>query len=56
MSSSSFFSSKITKNRSKRDMIGAEMSMLNLSVLLLSYLPNFGLAAARIEDRALSVA
>ena len=56
ISSSSFFSSKITKNRSKRDMIGAEMSVLNLRVLLLSYLPHFGLAAARIEERALSVA
>jgi hypothetical protein len=35
-SSSSFFSSKITKNRSKRDMIGAEISTFHLSDLVRS--------------------
>jgi len=53
---SSLFSSKITKKRSKRDMIGGEMSTLKRSDFERSYLPNTGLAAARIEDLALSVA
>lgn len=55
-SSSSFFSSKMTKNKSKRDIIGGEISMLNLRDLVRSYLPLRGLAAARIEVRALRVA
>ncbi len=55
-SSMSFLSSNTTKNRSKRDMMGGEMSMLNLSDLLLSYLPMIGLAAARIEVLAFKVA
>ena len=37
-------------------MMGAEMSILYLRDLVRSYLPLFGLAAARIEVRALSVA
>jgi len=55
-SSTSFFSSKITKNRSKRDIIGGEMLTLYLSDFARSYLPKTGLAAARIEVLALSVA
>ena len=55
-SSSSFFSSKITKKRSNLDMIGAEISTLYLRLLDLSYLPKRGLAAAKIEDLALRVA
>jgi hypothetical protein len=55
-SSSSLFSSKITKKRSNLDMIGGEMSTLCLNGLDLSYLPLIGLAAARIEALALRVA
>ena len=55
-SSLSFFSSKMTKKRSKRDIIGAEMSTLYRRDLVRSYLPLLGLAAAKIEVRALSVA
>ena len=46
----------MTKKRSKRDMIGGEMSTLYRNDLVLSYLPLTGLAAARIEVRAFSVA
>jgi hypothetical protein len=55
-SSTSFFSSKITKKRSKRDIIGGEMLTLNFRGLERSYLPKVGLAAAKIEVLALSVA
>lgn len=55
-SSSSRFSSKITKNRSNLDMIGGEMSTLNLRFFDLSYLPLIGFAAAKIEALALRVA
>ena len=41
---------------SKRDIIGAEMLTLNLKVLVLSYLPKTGLAAARIDALAFKVA
>jgi hypothetical protein len=41
---------------SNLDMIGAEMFKLYLKVLVLSYLPYTGLAAARIEALALRVA
>jgi hypothetical protein len=44
------------KKMSKRDMIGAEMLTLNLNDLFLSYLPSYGLAAAKIEALALRVA
>lgn len=55
-SSSSLFSSKMTKKRSNLDMMGAEISTLYLRDLDLSYLPKRGLAAARIEDLAFRVA
>lgn len=41
---------------SNLDIIGAEILTLNLKVLVLSYLPNTGLAAARIDARAFRVA
>ncbi len=44
------------KKRSNLDMIGGEMSTLYLSDLPALYLPNRGLAAARIEVLALRVA
>ena len=46
----------MTKKRSNLDMIGPEMSTLYLRDLDLSYLPNRGLAAAKIEDLAFRVA
>tara|TARA_B110000285_G_scaffold232926_1_gene305301 strand:- start:1242 stop:1439 length:198 start_codon:yes stop_codon:yes gene_type:complete len=55
-SASSFFSSKMTKKISNLDMIGGEISTLNLRDLVLSYLPYIGLAAAKIEALALRVA
>lgn len=44
------------KNRSNLDMIGADIAMFCLRALLLSYLPPIGLAAAKIDVLALSVA
>jgi hypothetical protein len=44
------------KKMSNLDIIGAEMLTLNLKVLVLSYLPNTGLAAARIDALAFKVA
>ena len=44
------------KNKSNRDIIGADMLTLNLSDLDLSYLPNIGLAAAKIDVLAFNVA
>lgn len=41
---------------SKRDIIGAEMLTLNLNVLVLSYLPYTGFAAAKIDALAFNVA
>jgi hypothetical protein len=38
-SSSSFFSSKMTKNRSNLDIMGGEISTFHLKDLVLSYLP-----------------
>lgn len=55
-SSSSLFSSNIKKKRSNLDIIGEEMFTLYLRDLVLSYLPRIGLAAARIDDLAFSVA
>jgi hypothetical protein len=55
-SSSSFFSSNITKNKSKRDIIGGEISTFHLKDLVLSYLPLNGFAAARIDVLAFKVA
>jgi len=55
-SSTSFFSSKITKNRSNLDMMGGEMFTLNLRGRERSYLPKVGLAAAKIEVLAFNVA
>jgi hypothetical protein len=55
-SSSSFFSSKMTKKRSNLDMIGGEISTFHLRDLVLSYLPLRGLAAAKIDDLAFKVA
>ena len=49
-------SSKTTKKRSKRDMIAGDIATFALSVFDRSYLPPTGLAAARIDVRALSVA
>ena len=49
-------SSKTTKNRSNLDIIGALILRLNLRDFALSYLPNKGLAAARIEHLAFNVA
>jgi hypothetical protein len=44
------------KKMSNLDMIGAEILRLYLKVLVLSYLPYTGLAAARIEALAFKVA
>jgi hypothetical protein len=55
-SSTSFFSSKITKKRSNLDMIGGEILTFYLRGRDLSYLPKVGLAAAKIDVLALSVA
>jgi hypothetical protein len=55
-SSSSRFSSNITKKRSNLDMIGGEMSTLKRRDFDLSYLPKMGLAAAKIEALAFKVA
>lgn len=41
---------------SNLDIIGAEMLTLNFKVLVLSYLPNTGLAAAKIDALAFNVA
>ena len=49
-------SSHITKNKSNLDMIGAEMLMLYLRALDLSYRPNNGLAAAKMLVLAFNVA
>jgi hypothetical protein len=49
-------SSKTTKKRSNLDIIGGEISKLYFKLLLLSYLPNLGLAAAKIELLAFKVA
>jgi hypothetical protein len=55
-SSSSFFSSKMTKNRSNLDIMGGEISTFHLKDLVLSYLPLNGFAAAKIDDLAFNVA
>ena len=55
-SSRSFFSSNITKNKSNLDIIGADISMLYLSDLDLSYLPIIELAAAKLLALAFKVA
>ena len=52
----SLHSSTSMKKRSNLDMIGADMAMFCLSALLLSYRPPIGLAAARIDVLAFSVA
>ena len=44
------------KNKSNLDMIGYVILTLNLRVLDLSYLPNIGLAAAKIDVLAFNVA
>lgn len=44
------------KNKSNLDIIGAEIAILAFNVLVLSYLPKTGFAAARIEVRAFNVA
>jgi hypothetical protein len=49
-------SSQITKNRSNLDIIGADKLMLCLRAFDLSYLPNIGLAAAKIDVLAFNVA
>lgn len=49
-------SSTTTKNRSKRDRMGGEMLTFWRSVLVLSYRPNTGLAAAKMDVRAFRVA
>ena len=49
-------SSTMMKNRSKRDMMGADTATLALRGLERSYRPKTGLAAARMDARALSVA
>ena len=49
-------SSSTTKNKSNLDIIGALMSRLYLRDLDLSYLPNIGFAAAKIEALAFKVA
>lgn len=46
----------MTKNKSNLDMIGGEIFTLYFKGRDLSYLPKVGLAAARIEVLALSVA
>jgi len=46
----------MTKNISNLDMIGGEISTLNLSDLVLSYLPKIGLAAAKTLALAFRVA
>lgn len=53
---SSFFSSNITKKMSNLDMMGGEMSTLNLRDLVLSYRPKIGFAAANTEALAFRVA
>lgn len=52
----SLHSSTRMKKRSNLDMMGAVMAMFCRSALLRSYRPLIGLAAARIEARAFSVA
>ena len=56
LSDYSLHSSKITKNKSNLDIIGALISRLNLRLLDLSYRPNSGLAAAKILALAFNVA
>jgi hypothetical protein len=46
----------MTKNKSNLDIRGAEILILCFKGFDLSYLPNNGLAAARIDVLALSVA
>ena len=55
-STNSLHSSTTTKNKSNRDMMGADMSMLYFKDLDLSYLPKRGFAAAKIEVLALRLA
>ena len=55
-SANSLHSSSTTKKRSNLDIIGALISKLNLRLFDLSYLPNKGLAAAKIEALAFKVA
>ena len=52
----SLHSSTKTKKRSKRDMMGADSWMFCFSGLVLSYRPPTGLAAAKMDVRAFSVA
>lgn len=52
----SLHSSTKIKNRSKRDMIGAESWMFCFKGLDLSYRPPIGLAAAKIDVLAFNVA
>lgn len=52
----SLHSSRTTKKRSNLDIIGAVILRLNFNDLDLSYLPNYGFAAAKIEHLALRVA
>ncbi len=56
LSWTSFESSKTMKNKSNLDINGADIFKLNFKVLDLSYLPNTGLAAAKIEALAFKVA
>ena len=44
------------KNKSNLDIIGADILTLNLSDLDLSYLPNIGFAAAKMDVLAFKVA
>ena len=46
----------MTKNRSNLDIMGGEISTLNLRFFDLSYLPLIGFAAAKIDALAFKVA
>lgn len=52
----SLVSSHTIKNKSNLDIIGGEMLRLSFNDLDLSYRPNIGLAAAKIEVLAFNVA